>query len=890
MNELLKKVNRHNFLKMGDYKFSPIMELSSGISLEYCKKLNDKKCNKLPLFLCFPEKQSASLWTAISILTNYYFADYINNEVDGISFKKGQKVKIFNCIGEIERISRNKIFLKFRDQGGIPINEKLRGQLSPVPKTRALSIKKRFAINYKNNKTNRNPISKILAPNEPSIINQNNLDSRVLLIAGRGNVKELKNKLNDIKIYDTPLAKIYPENKNLIIKSDFKPYKIYFDKKEINKLSVFKNSIVKLHEIIDIEDAKNELEKIIHELQNDEEISLELDEKIETFFQDYEEELPGKVKFLKNKYPGIKESLPKKLRAVVVNDINQISEYPETIAGFLDKGIPVIFITNKYIRDNFDIDVYQQLFKANPDYFRFNWNKEKVQELISLADESEFIDQDLWGMSKRYAKQKIHIYVVEGPELDLLAPLLLSHIKEMDDFELLQKAFYKYFYPTLYSLKNSKNVSDVIKDLIEKFNEVFLKVKNGLRQDIIIDFSRAISLARDFANNAKPIEKYDSVYAQLIPSQLDEHFFIPSGANRMNIPTSDTGEIVFTGYPYSEYRGKDLLNASCLYFVPQVKILCWPNEASLTYNYLYRRIKAGYFTDNLHDILHVKSNYLLKNKDDFEQEIDSYFTKDRFKMVAEQEESLEFIHTFKYKGYGVEKNDNNTFTVRCDILNFADESFMFLPHRSTILAQTEDDNGNLKISKRTKNELNIGDTIFKYVKDRHTMRDIAKTKKIMSGHFDQLEFWKNILEDLYAKCNYSIDSLKLLLDKTKAENNLHKGNPSKSSLRNWLFDDEFLKPEKDNLKIILLANDENNIEKKLEQLDISYQNVVSYTISLSSKIKKQIAKQLSSKSRNNQDLNVQIDGNPILIQARNIISIEANNIEVDYRNTRKILC
>ena len=105
-----------------------------------------------------------------------------------------------------------------------------------------------------------------------------------------------------------------------------------------------------------------------------------------------------------------------------------------------------------------------------------------------------------------------------------------------------------------------------------------------------------------------------------------------------------------------------------------------------------------------------------------------------------------------------------------------------------------------------------------------------------------------------------------------------------------MFDDEFLKPEKDNLKIILLANDENNIEKKLEQLDISYQNVVSYTISLSSKIKKQIAKQLSYKSRNNQDLNVQIDGNPILIQARNIISIEANNIEVDYRNTRKILC
>ena len=41
MKELLDFVSEHNFLKMGDYHFSPIMVSSSGICLEYCKKINE---------------------------------------------------------------------------------------------------------------------------------------------------------------------------------------------------------------------------------------------------------------------------------------------------------------------------------------------------------------------------------------------------------------------------------------------------------------------------------------------------------------------------------------------------------------------------------------------------------------------------------------------------------------------------------------------------------------------------------------------------------------------------------------------------------------------------------------------------------------------------------
>lgn len=888
MKELLNFVNKHNFLNMGDFKFSPLMELSSGITLEYCKKIIKNKLKKHPLFLCFPEKQSSSLWTAISVLTNYYYEDYINNEVDGISFKKGDKVKIFNCIGQVERISGNKTYLKFKDQGGIPINKKLRAQLSKADKNRSLNIYKKFSTNYRKSKSKRNPISKILVPNDPETINQNNLDSKVLLIAGRGNVKNLRKLLNDIKIYDTVLSKIYPENKNLIIKPDLRLYKDFFDRKEARRFLDFKLSVLRLYEIIDIEKAKNDLEEIIRSLDYSENISLELDEQIESFFNDYEDELPGKIKFLKNKYPGFKESLPKNLRAVIVNDINQISEYPETISGFLKKNIPVIFITNRNLNNDFNLDLYNQLFKSSPDSYRINWSKQKIKNIVSLTNETDFIDEGLWNKCKKYAQQSIYIKVYEGCELDTLTPKLLSHIKEMDEFEVLQKAFYKFFYPALYSLKNSISSNDAIKSLVEEFKLIFNEAKKGITSETVKDFDLGISLALNFQNNTKCFTMNDDKFSQLIPNKFSEKLFIPIEANKMNMASANTDKIIFTGYPYSEYSGKYLLNASCVHFIPKIKLLCWPNEASLTYSYLDRRIKAGYFTDNISDVIHFKKEYLLKSKSDFQEEIDSFLTIDNLPKIDEQEKALEYIHRIKYKGYGIDNTNASTFIVKCGILNFEDESFMFLPNRSKILAQTEDDNGNSNISKRDLSELNIGDTIFKYVKDRHTMRGIAKSNKIISAHFDKLESWKVILENLFLKCNNSVSELKLLLDKTKKENDLLKGNPSKSSIRNWLFDEEFLKPENDNLRIILLANNEIEIENKLENLDFSYQEVVAFTISLSSQIKKQITKQLLSKSLN--DLNVKFRGNVILVQARSIISIEKNNINVDYRNTRKILC
>ncbi|WP_405399293.1 hypothetical protein [Maribacter sp. Asnod2-G09] len=880
---------------MGDYSFSPVMELSAGISLEYSKKIRDGSCLSNPLFFCFPEKQSASLWTSLSILNNYYFEDYVNSDSQETKFKLGDRVKIFNCIAIIERISNEKVFLKFKDQGNIPLNKKLQKHLNIINSQRPLSKKSRFSINYGKLKENRNPISKILVPNYAETINQNSLNSKVLLIAGRGNVKKIHRLLNEFKIYDEPLSKIYPENKNLIIKPDLESFKGVFEEENLKGFNEFKNFINKFYEVIRIESAKEELKVIAKEINNSSGISEDLDNKIENFFTNYEVELPEQIDFLRFKYPGVSEVLPSNLRAVIINDITQINVCPNTIKGFLDSKIPVIFISSRDVRYNSNIELYSQIFKKFPDYYRINWNQNKINALSELNSDSNYIDQKLWDKCLRFSRQSITINISEGNELDTLTPKLLKHIKNLNDFEILQKAFYDILYPILYAIKNSSNQDRGIVILVNSFSKIFDNVKNHLPENVRSDIEKAILLCRDINYNSKDIISDDLIFTQVLPNHLGFRAFIPTGFKKMNNKLLQTNKVIFSGYPYLEYSGKFLHNACCVDFVPDIKILCWPNEGALTYSYLNRRIIGSYFTDNITSLIPMREEFLLKSKSDFKEEIDKYLRINKelvsdFQQDNEEENTLEFLHSFKYIGYGSDENSVNTYSVKCSIINFKDGSFMFLPNGSRILAQTERQNGILRISKRSSNELSINDKIFKYVKDRHTMRNLAKSNNSIIRHFEKLEYWKSRLEEIYVKCNWDVNKLKLYLEKIKHENSLVEGNPTKLNLRNWLFDDEFLKPESENLRIILLASGEKEIDNKLKELEISYQQVVSYTIGLSSQIKNLIKESLSSKTVSESDLTISVKGVDIVIQSRTITSIDDANIEIDYQNTRKILC
>ena len=241
MREILSDLNNKNHLKLGKYSFSPLMQLSGGIVLDYCDKIYTDKCERAPFILCFPQKKGSALWTSILLLTNSFLEDYIDNIVDGIEYRKGDKVKIYNSICEIISISDTVIKLKFKNQEFAILKDerdnlkRLINGMSRAPKSRALNKYTKFFEGKKQIKNLRNPISKILIPNDPEVINENNLDSKVLLIAGRGNIKVFHELLNDSVFYEEQLSKTFGLGKNLIIKPDLKPYIHFFSKELLTK-------------------------------------------------------------------------------------------------------------------------------------------------------------------------------------------------------------------------------------------------------------------------------------------------------------------------------------------------------------------------------------------------------------------------------------------------------------------------------------------------------------------------------------------------------------------------------------------------------------------------------------------------------------------------------
>ena len=95
MKNFLNKSKEKDYLSLGEYGFSPIMEASIALSLSF-RKLHLRQLQQLPFFLSFPVKNSASIWLSVSLLVNFFLEDYVNNtnEIDLGSLRKGNKIAV----------------------------------------------------------------------------------------------------------------------------------------------------------------------------------------------------------------------------------------------------------------------------------------------------------------------------------------------------------------------------------------------------------------------------------------------------------------------------------------------------------------------------------------------------------------------------------------------------------------------------------------------------------------------------------------------------------------------------------------------------------------------------------------------------------------------------
>ena len=919
MIELLNSLSEKYYLQLGDYRFSPITQLTSGISLEYSNLLKENQCLKQPFLFCLPEKKAGALWTSVSLLTNYYLEDYISIGDEGISVEKDDKVFIFGCVAQVERVQNGSVYLKFKDQGGLQLNDKLRNQLSLAPQHRALNLFKKYKKARIESRKNRNPISKILYPKDEVFINQRNLKSKILVVAGRGQVRKFHDFLETIEIYGEKLQKMFPEGENLIITPDLKRYKVDAnngsDKNEARFVEILEKALTKES----FDEVKNDINTLVDLYHVHGQVTQEFDELFADLKENFIEIIP-QLKILDENYPGPAENVHDDIRAVVINDVSQLIDYPNTLKYFLEKSIPVMVFSDRNVINAQDTGFYKNLFQENEEFFRLNWNKKKlsaikeldskVSEDIDLNEyndrtyyyndpisgneipwtEDVFIDQELWNQAMRYADQVINIESYQGCTLDTLAPNLVKQVRKLEEFEILQKSFYRNLFPALYALKNSQSSNESVKRLINAFKGDYELVADHLPTEVSQDFLKVIAEAEVFNENSKELESEVEFFSIEIHTDLDEDFTIPLDSEEINLPNEYSESIVFTGYPYDEFRSNYLINSVNKYFIPEIELRCWPNEASLTYNYLRRRIEGGYFHDFLPEGINLDQELRIESEEDIESEIDHFLHCSNKTTDADQsEEDIALIHQFKYKGFLSSQGSSTIWKVNCDVLNFENGDFMFLSKGSTILCLSEDAQGKMKVYKKSADQFLLGDVVFRYIKDRTAYLEISKRDPEVGKSYKELDTWKNALNDLYTRQEQSIKNLESFLKKHKDEQKLG-GNPVYINLERWLFDEEIISPDKDNLRLILSAAKVPNIEERLAVLDKAYKIATAHRISLSTRIKKEISKKLSRKIEVNGYFEINVDGEAIEVETRTIAGVDRNGIEIDYYNTRKILC
>ena len=893
---MFEKTKSKFFTNLGDHQLSPLMESSVALGLEYCNKLSSGSLqNNVPYLFCFPDKRYATLWLSVTTLTNYFLEDYIeSNNSPELNLTNGTLVDIYGSIARYIRRDHltGKLIFSFSDlPEGRPFKESIQSVIKSTNKNRVNKYS-HFISARKKARTNRNTISKILIPNEDDIINEDILESKVLLVTGRGKMKEFRSMLNKTELNDQNLASIFLENTNLILKPDLEAYKELSNSTYEAQSVEFIQSFHKFRELNSHLEINGALLSLQNMLVDSNCITLDFHNEFTSLCDELDESDYRGLKFIKDKYPGFQEMLPAKLRVVIINDIHSALSYSKTIKAFLKLNIPVIMVGDRNITNPKNLDLLNQIIDENKDCYRINWNKKKILSFNNFSkNDDDYLDSQLWKHALRYANQNIKMNISEGNEIDRLLPEVQSKISSLEGFDVLKNTFYSQLYPALYAVKNSNTITQPIQLLLEEFKAKYNEVRSlAIDTELLSIIDEILSTCQKYESNSKSISDYENVYTNLLLEKDGMQTFLPVCSSKPNLPSIVKDKLIFSGFPYKEFSGQYLTKSVFQFFIPEIIIQCWPIEGARTLNFLKRRFRAGYFMDNLLDNNEISAEILLKSNEDIETEIESHFilNENLNEESTDLDQILDRIHSLRYFKYSGEEQGRSTYTVSCDVINFINDSFLFLPKNAKVLSETELSNGQTRPVMLKFDELVEGLRVFKYKKDRVAYREISRQNVKISSCFNTLETWKDLLEKSYINSGESIEVLSKELK--EISHKIAGSNPTPQNLKRWLFDDEVIAPGLPNLKLILLSQNITDIDLKTQELSEAYRTVLSYTIGLSSKIKKEISKCLMSSVIDNEQFQISVEGTPLMVEAKTIAGLERNDLIIEYSNTRKVLC
>jgi hypothetical protein len=852
-----------------------------------------------PFHLDFPDKQDAAIWLSVALLRNYLLEDYVNqadSRVEELNIDIGKKIEIFSAVAIFEGIKNQKLSLKFSDQRTpIEVPEGLTEYINLTNKTRV----NKYCLYAQNKKTanaNRNAISRLLEPDKPKeLINPDILKSKVLVIAGRGNTGQFSNQLKEESIYGTALSEVFNIGENIIIKPDLEDFKFLTESENNDDIKYFEENFLRFKdEFLNAVPGEEAARRLISKVENS-------DYRNHDFLNLYSLVIDlvdnDKLRRIYEHYPGVKEKLPKHLKAVVINDIRQIKDYEGLIYGFLKRKIPVIVLSNRFIKDKKAIYFFEEYFSKRSDELRINWNKQKIKSLKRTGgNKRDYIDEELWQKCLRFLEQTIEIKTTTPHPADKLLIDLQRRISKLEGQERLKKAYWQTFNPLVYSFKNGSGWKPYHKALFDSFTNVFNVVKLTLDSKTRDLFENLVSSLKQDKDNYKKIPPRSNVFVQCIDINDQKKCFPNKGKSGITPKqiNNDIKKIIFPGFPLDEPISRKLIDCISETLIKNIKLICWPKEGELTYNYILRRLKAGYFYDNVPNDWQISKDLLVRSNKDINDEIKTtLFVDIDEKAITEEyeedEEALENISIFKYGTYtGTQKQDTE-YIVKCNIIDLEGGSFMFLPKNGKVLAKIETEGDKFSFRKAKFKALSAGDEIFQYDLSSHKLRQVSKNVDGSHAIFNDLKIWRQSLYTSYEKCGKSIKKLSDCLKRINKQYKLN-ASPSPQNIRNWLYDEDMHGPEESNLRMILLAESDQEKIDKIPDILEGKSKARSLSLKVSSQIKKTIIKKLEEIDVANKNvIDIKVFGISLQIEFRKITKLRQTNVEVEYQNTHKFL-
>ncbi|MBY5950123.1 hypothetical protein KUV23_04000 [Algoriphagus marincola] len=923
MKAFLNDVSKEYFLKLGNYSFSPIIRTTTGIALRYSEEFKKSNTN-LPLFFTFPNRDNSALWISVQYLINLFFHDYIyqsENRLKELELKYGDKIEIFSITAYFRGLNpkNQKIAIGF-SQGLTAFTKIQNAQFINRAKNNRVNTYDLYKKKKRDFFNHRRSLSKILELD--SNPNMGVLNSKVILISGRGKAGAFRKLLRETIVNNEPLSETILLDENLLISPDFGCFASSVNIESKKNTEYFKKAVNQILQNITTNDTKiNLIIKNCYELLNKSLKTKRFVHSYESLYSQLERDpkyqaISEKLRKLLKYHPGIQDDLISDVSAVFVNDLHLMIENPNTVQYLLRHRIPVYVICDKEISEFKDLDIYRKIFETESfkDAYRFNWDKKKVATLdLGIDNGEKFIDFKNNNSFYRFINQEIILEELPYNEFDEIFNFFESRdfVASLENHEILQKSYYQTLRPLIYTIKNSIEQSDRgrLNNSLNAFSQCFESSSIGLNEQVKSSIRNSLAKLKNYILKGSHPKKYHGDNKRIFFQDINvdnTNFMVPfESKDQYNVHhneiCSESDKIVFIGYPYREYSFKYIDQSIFRKIIPSVQFLLNQCEANVTSNFIKRKISSGYYLEKYPKCIDELNKYKIGNEDQLKALInkaisfnckteDEVMETDSTFAFEEFEKMLSELKYANYKGSTGQDESSGQYLLNSNVLHFENGSYVFLPHRWRILTIKESITGSIESQSCKIEDVSIGDIAVIVNVSRKSITKYLEGSKAMLSQLQKLDSWRDVLKEYKDKFD-NVADLVSRLEKINRQMKLE-GSPETYNILRWLHDDMMLAPAYENLKMVLgLKFPKEELSNRALSILEAKKIILKAKNRLDRAVKDKIAEMISSSHNSLEDnFIIEVQGIEVKGKKNVIVGIERrSDLKIEYHSTMKFL-